>query len=409
MKVLIIHEHGRQHGGGAVTAMYRLHAGLRAVGVDSTIACRSRELFTPDIVELPPFRSLDRLLGRFTWRFGLNDIHCLNTFKLTSFKPFLDADVINIHGWHTNYFNYLALPHLSQRKPIVGTMHDFWNLTGHCSQPYDCTRWKTGCGKCPYLDTFPPVRRDATAIEHRLKRWAYNRSNVTFVSPSKWMQSLAGQGLLANHDVRQINNPVDTDIYKPHDKLIARRRFDLPPDKFVLFFVSVALTSRAKGADLLIDAINALPQSIRDNLVLLLLGERGDEFAQAAGVPARALGYTHDDELKSLMYAAADVTVLPSRAENQPLVLIESLACGTPVVGFNVGGNAEMIRHGHTGCLAEPENPADLAQGITRILEDDAHRQSLQANCRALAESDFSLHRHVERYIELFQERIKRA
>ncbi len=407
MKVLLIHEHGRTHGGGAVTAMHRLHAGLRARGVESIIACRNRAIDSPDIVELPAAPRVEKLLGKLTWRIGLNEVNCVSTFKLRDFRPFLDADVVNIHGWHTNYFNYLALPALARRKPIVGTMHDMWNITGHCSQCYDCERWKIGCGQCPYPETFPPIGRDATAWEWKLKKRVYDKSNITFVAPSRWLVDLSKQGgLLRDHDVRQIPNPVDTTIYAPRDRDAARAELGLPLDKHIIFFVSVAINSRGKGGDLMLAALNQLPRHIRDNTMLLLLGERGEEFAAACGLPAAPMGYVHEDERKALMYAAADVLVQPSRAENQSLVILEAMSCGVPVVAFDVGGTSEIVSAGPGGILADRENVEQLSRGIATILSDQAVGRRLGAAGRRSVIENYSLDLHCRRYIELFEEKI---
>lgn len=406
MKVLLIHEHGRSHGGGAVTAMYRLHTGLRARGVESIIACRRPALRGPDIVELPASPRMEDFLGKFSWRIGLNDVHCVSTFKLKTFQPFLNADVVNIHGWHTNYFNYLALPMLARRKPIVGTMHDMWSITGHCSQSYDCMRFLTGCGRCPYPDTFPPIGRDATRWEWKLKKRVYDRSGITFVAPSKWLLDLSKQGLLREHDVRQIPNPVNTNIYTPRDQAACRDQLGLPRDRHIIFFVSVALKNKAKGGDLMLAALDLLPPRIRNRTLLLLLGERGDEFAQACGIESRALGYVHDDEKKAIMYAAADVTVQPSRAENQSLVILESMAGGVPVVAFDTGGMGEIVRAGPGGILAEHENVEQFAQGIATILDHKSVARELGAGGRQSVVENYSLDLHCQRYIDLFQERI---
>jgi glycosyltransferase involved in cell wall biosynthesis len=406
MKVLLIHEHGRSHGGGAITAMYRLHQGLRARGVDSVIACRRPELHSPEIVELPALPRLENVLGTVSWRLGLNDVHCVSTFKVKHFKPFVDADIVNVHGWHTNYFNYLALPGMARRKPIVGTMHDMWSITGHCSQSYDCQRFLTGCGKCPYPETFPPIGRDATAVEWKLKKWVYDRSRITFVAPSRWLFDLSKAGMLRDHDVRQIPNPVDTTIYRPRDLSACRAALDLPQDRHIIFFVSVALKNRAKGGDLMVAALDGLPAHIREKTLLLLLGERGEEFASACGIPARALGYVHDDEQKAVMYAAADVVVQPSRAENQSLVILEAMSCGMPVVAFDTGGMGEIVRAGPGGILAEPESVEQFSQGIATILEHKSVARELGAGGRQSVIDNFSLDLHCDRYIRLFEEMI---
>jgi glycosyltransferase involved in cell wall biosynthesis len=281
-----------------------------------------------------------------------------------------------------------------------------WSVTGHCSQPYECTRYKTGCGRCPHLDTFPPVGRDATAIEWKLKKWVYDRSHMTFVAPSRWLMDLSKEGMLREHDVRQIPNPVDTSIYRPRDMRECRNQLGLPHDKHIIFFVSVALKNYYKGGDLMVRAIAALPEQVRRNAMLLLLGERGKEFARACGIPAKALGYIHDDERKAVMYSAADVTVQPSRAENQSLVILEAMSCGVPVVAFDTGGMGEIVRAGPGGILADSENVEQFSQGIASILEDQAYAHALGTSARTSVLENYSLDLHCERYIKLFEERI---
>ncbi|HWB19396.1 MAG TPA: glycosyltransferase [Phycisphaerales bacterium] len=405
MKVLLIHEHGREHGGGAVTAMWRLHTGLLRAGHESIIACRKRALDRPDIITLPTAPLAERLLGSITWRIGMNDIHCWSTFKIPKFKPFLDADVVNIHGWHSQYFNYLALPRLARRKPIICTMHDMWNLTGHCSNSYDCTRWKTGCGQCPYLDVHPPVPKDRTAWEWKLKRRVYRKSpDMKVVAPSRWMIDMARQSMLKDHDIRQIANPVDTDLYKPLDKAACRAELGLPQNKRIILFVSVALHNRGKGADLLIAALRSLPPALRADTMLLLMGERGDEMAAASGLNAHPTGYVFEDEKKVIIYNAADVVVLPSRAENQPLTLLEGMACGIPLVSYDIGGCGELVRPGVTGYRAIPESIDDLRDGIASLLENRALHSKIARTAREVAVNEYSLDVHVKKYVALFEE-----
>src|SRR4029453_7277852 len=121
-----------------------------------------------------------------------------------------------------------------------------------------------------------PIGRDATAWEWKLKKRVYDRSGITFVAPSRWLLDLSKQGILREHDVRQIPNPVDTTIYQPRDTRECRQALGLPQDKDIIFFVSVALKNKAKGGDLMVAALDALPPRIRDNAMLLLLGERGE-------------------------------------------------------------------------------------------------------------------------------------
>jgi len=408
MKVLLMHQQGQTHGSGGLTAMYRLHTHLRAAGAESVIACRrnSGQLPADQVQELPRSDFAESMLGTFTWRMGLNDIHCVSSYKIKNWKPFVDTDVLNIHGAHTNFFNYLALRGLSRRKPVICTMHDMWHLTGHCSQSYECQRWKTGCGRCPHLDTYPPVHRDATSIEWKLKRRTYRRSNLTFVAPSRWLADMCREGITRENDVRQIPNAVDESVYAPLDQLKCRAELGLPPDKHVIMFISVAIHARAKGGDLLAAALNTLPEQVKRNSVLLVMGEKSEEFARQVGIAAHSLGYVQDDAKKAIAYSAADVIVQPSRAENQSLVILEAMSCGTPIVAFDVGGNAELVNDGPCGIICPPEDSQALSRAMALILEDRSMAKTFSPNARAAILRRYTLRQHARNYLALYEEKI---
>jgi len=409
MKVLLMHEEAQTHGSGGLTAMYRLHTHLRQAGAESVIACRHNPGSIPQdqVRELPRSDFMESVLGTISWRVGLNEIHCVSSYKIKNWPPFLDADVLNIHGAHTNYFSYLALKGMSRRKPIICTMHDMWHLTGHCSQSYECQRWRTGCGRCPHLETYPPVGRDATAIEWKLKRRTYRKSNLTFVAPSRWLADMCRDGITQGSDIRQIPNAVDETIYTPFDKAKCRAELGVPPDKHVIMFISVAIHAKAKGGDLLAAALAALPEQLKRNSVLLVMGEKSEEFARNVGIPAISLGYVKEDAEKAVAYSAADVIVQPSRAENQSLVILEAMSCGTPIVAFDVGGNAELVNDGPCGIICLPEDSTSLSQAIASILENQSMRHDFARNAREAILRRYTLRQHARNYLDLYQEKIE--
>src|SRR6266850_1116891 len=134
MRVLLVSPYDYGRGGGPI-AMYRLHQGLRKAGVDSKLLCKYKKLESSESVAIPhSFLSsrLESRLGQLTSRFGLNDIHCLSTFKIQRLRAYQEADLLDFHCIHSGYFNYLALPSLTAHKLAVLTLHDMWPLTGHC-------------------------------------------------------------------------------------------------------------------------------------------------------------------------------------------------------------------------------------------------------------------------------------
>jgi glycosyltransferase involved in cell wall biosynthesis len=400
MRVLFVHVGDAGWGGGQIQ-MLRLQTALRRRGVEARILCRDRT--REDSVALPRRDRLERLIRHVTCRLGLNEIHCLGSFDIPGTEAFRRADVLDFHCLHNNFFNYLALPTLSRSKPVVLTLHDMWPLTGHCHHSLDCTRWTSGCGRCPYLDVPPAVDRDATRWEWRLKRWAYARSRLTLVAPSAWLAGLARQSILGHLPVHHIPNGVDTTIFRPLDPAMCRDILGIPPGKKVLLFVADNMTRRLKGSDLLVHALQQLPPSLRQDLFVLLLGHRAETMAKLVQLPGLNLGFVSSHALKVIAYSAAHLFAFPTRADNFPLVVLESLACGTPVVSYRVGGVPESVRHHVTGYVAEPGSAAGLAAGIVELLDGGAALDAMRSVCRRVVLREYGLPRQVSRYITLYR------
>ena len=409
MKVLFINDGSR---GGSVIAMTRLHEGLKKSAVDSKILNQVNISRSPDIFPIPRPRStawVQYQIERVTWRLGLNDIHCLNTFSINRLPAYLDADIVDFHTIHGGFFNYLALPRLTAAKPGVFTLHDMWSLTGHCAFSFDCDRWKTGCGKCPYPGTYPPVKRDNTRLEWKLKNWVYGRSNLAVVAPSRWLAEQAKHSMLNQFPIHHIPHGVDLTVYRPLNRQYCRSVLGIPEERKVLSFVAMRMDANdehtyRKGCDFLVDALKALPQDLKSEVTLLLVGEGGKPLADSVGIDAMDLGYIGSDHLKAIAYSASDLFIFPTRADNMPLVLIESMACGTPMVSFGVGGVGELVRTDITGHLAEPDNVTAFRDGIVRLLRDETLRHHMRKRCREIAVREYDLELQVQRYIQLYRQ-----
>jgi glycosyltransferase involved in cell wall biosynthesis len=411
MNVLQVHySDNPSRAGGGIVAMMRLHWALKKVNVGSKILCKVKSPEFSDSEAIPSSgktQRLESILKRFTVRFGLNDVHCLSTYSIKKLKPYLEADILNFHGLQGSYFNFLALPYLTSEKPGILTLHDMWPFTGHCAINYGCDRWKTGCGRCPHPEATPPIRRDATRMEWKLKNWVYNHSRLGVITLSTCRTEEVKQSILKRFPIYQIPNGIDIHSYCPLDRAKCRDLLDIPQDKKVLMFAAAKLYQFNKGGDLLLKAMRGFPKSLKKEIVLLTLGDRGDGIAEAAEIPSVNLGYVANDRLKAVAYSAADLFVLPTRAESLPLVLQESMACGTPMVSFRVGGVPDVVRPGLTGYLAAPEDTTDLRAGIVQLLEDTRLRDHMSVSCRAIAVDEYSLELQVDRYIQAYRDMLR--
>lgn len=400
----ILHINQSDIGGGAGIAGYRLHQGLLEQGIDSKLLVGTLKLDSNRISTFSSKQRIEKQLFRITNRLGLNYINLVSSFDIPNHKFYQNADILNFHNLHTGYFNYLAIPKLTETKPAIFTLHDMWSFTGHCAYSYDCEKWKIGCGNCPYPDTYPAINRDNTHLEWKLKDWVYNKSNLTIVAPSQWLTEQAKASMLSRFPIHYIPNGIDTTAYQPLDPLLCKTLLDIPTNKKVLLFGAESLKDSRKGSDLLFQAVQKLPQSLKEETILLTFGNGGETITSELGMPTLSLGYISSDRLKSVAFSAADLFIFPTRADNLPLVLQESMACGTPMVSFKIGGVPDLVRHNLTGYLAQPENSTDFCNGILMLLEDEGLRQKMSENCRAIALKEYTLELQAKRYIELYQQ-----
>ena len=400
MKVLLMHANDGIWGGAQIQ-LHRLRNGLLNHGLDASILCR--EAWSPESVPMPGHPLVERCLRKVTRRLGLNDVHLTSSHFVHKLDEVRAADVIDLHCLHGGVFSYLALPSLTAGKPVVFTFHDMWPITGHCHASLDCDRWRTGCGNCPHLDIEPAVMRDATATEWKWKRRAYRRSKFTIVTPSRWLHDRVRESMLADFPVHHIPHGLDLAEFRPLDKAQCRNLVGIPAGLNVIACCINDMARPLKGAELLIGALEAIPEALRRETVVLFFGRSREAFMKRIPLRVIDLGYVHSERLKAIALSAADLVVNPSRAESFGLVALESMACGTPVVCFGVGGLPELVRHGQSGLVAPPDDPASLGEAVSTLLRDVARCRHMGAAARRIAEEEYSIDRQIASYINLYQ------
>jgi glycosyltransferase involved in cell wall biosynthesis len=313
------------------------------------------------------------------------------------------AGIVQLYNTHGGYFTHRILPSLAQGAKLVWRLSDMWAVTGHCAYAGNCERWKIGCGACPDLAAYPSIPFDTTAALWNLKKSIYAKARPTIVAPSSWAEDIARSSpLFAGLDVHRIPNGVDLSVFRPIDRRFARELLGLSPNDDIIFFVAQTLDGNdRKGGDKLVQGLAALGQ--RPNTTVVLAGVGGSELE--AAIPHRVvrLGYIRDDRLLAAAYSAADLVVAPSRVENLPNSVLESLACGTPVVAFAAGGMKDAVLHLETGWLAAEGDVSSLAKGIATILEDPALRRHLQLGSRELAEQMYDQEREIAAFERLYE------
>jgi len=305
------------------------------------------------------------------WQFGLYSYPIFGT-DATRYEMVRQADVIYLHWVQGGFLNLSSYEKLARlNKPVIVFMHDMWTITGGCHHSFSCDKYHKGCFDCQMFRKKGLI--DWASREFRKKQKLYgSHGNFYFVSPSKWLYGCAGQSFLTKgKPIYHIPNIVDIRIFKKIDKKFAREMLNLDQNDTIIAFGAFAVKSVYKGWPELINALNILRSSgmKKEVTVLVFGGGYNQEIADAIPFKTKFMGFLKDEFSTVLVYNAADVFVTPSLADNFPTTVLESQSCGTPVVGFNVGGIPDMIKHLDNGYLAKYRDPDDLAEGIKYCLE----------------------------------------
>jgi glycosyltransferase involved in cell wall biosynthesis len=273
-------------------------------------------------------------------------------------------------------------------------------FTGGCHYDNGCGKFVNDCGACPQLGS--DQQRDLSNRICRRKRKIFKKvdsKELYIVTPSHWLgEQVKRSSALGHFPVFKIPNGVDTEEFKPQDRLTARQALKISQDDQVLLLVAQSFQYKRKGLNLLIKAVNKLNNP---KLKLVLLGGNIDPLDTS--IPHIHLGFIENSQLLSLVYSAADLFVIPSIQDNLPNTVLESLSCGTPVVGFNVGGIPDMVRPEVTGILSPPQDVSGLKSAIAQLLDDPLRRKMMADNCRRIAVEEYSLEIQAHRYIELYK------
>jgi len=414
----IVHISTSDIGAGAAIAAYRLHSGLRRAGVASTMFVLQKRSADPSVVPLQiPRDPLRRALLRLHRELIRGSQRRYRRSAPDGYEQFRDdrseygaamlrqlppGEVITLH-WVSGFLDYRRFfAAVGGRVPIVWRLPDLGPLTGGCHYDYGCGRFEQACGACPQLGSSDP--HDLSAQVLRRKRAALANlpdHMLHIVAPSSWTAAMARRSaLFGRFPITVIPNGLDVQVFAPTPKAAAREALGLPAEAPMVMFVAADVRNRRKGFAQLLEALDGLSATIPD---VLLVSVGHGQPQVAGGASHRHLGYIDDDRQRALVYAAADLFIIPSLQESFGQTVIEAMACGTPVVGFAAGGIPDMVRHDRTGLLAPVGDTAALREAISALLADEPRRLRLGAEARQVALAEYASEVQVRQYLALYQ------
>jgi len=308
--------------------------------------------------------------------------------QLTSILSKEKSDLIWFHniagggkwGWSEEMISLAR-----QRSSVMWTLHDMWAL-GEGSESYwqEDSVVESGRGQEVKGEGLKGSRVQRVCGESA-------KYPVTITAPSEWLADLSKK--ITGQECNFLPNPIDLKIFSPGDRAAARRRWGLPEQGLVILAGADSLADPRKGFDLLREAWGS---ARRDGVTLALFGRHGENRPRE-----RYLGNLTTDEEMVAAYRAADLYVHPARQENAPCTIQESLACGTPVLAFGVGGISEMVVPGNTGFLAARLSPESLAETLASALAAPEQLREMRERCRKHAEEIWKPEKLMRQFAEL--------
>ena len=382
--------------GGAGKAALRLNDNLRLRDVDSRMLVLAKKTENPFVFQYPQ-STIHRILNLFIKSIYKiktdNDYqynHQVSTLKkeklcigeLKSFKP--DIIIIN---YISQFFSIDDLHKMHQifKAPFVRYLMDMAPLTGGCHYAWECDGYKYSCGNCPALKS--KYKRDLSYKNLKKAKYLSKTCNVSFIAASETLSMQAKKATITtNQNIEKILLGINPEIFKPVKSNKIKQKYEISDDAKVLFIGSQKMSLKRKGMSYLIEALDILKNSEDFNsekIVITTAGSNSDYDWIKDNFKSIHLGNIQQEEKLAAAYQSADLFLCPSIEDSGPMMINESIMCGTPVVAFDMGVAPDLVINGKTGYRAALKDSIDFSYGIKSIINlGTEKREELSVNCR---------------------------
>lgn len=423
MKVLIVNT---TTSGGAAKSCARLHESLIAANIDVKILLRQRNAeLANSFVFVPSHKNpgiISRIKNKIKRIFNhskppktnLIDTDFINQrpvgleffsypqspCDITESPYYQEADIIHLH-WVADFLDWETF-FSKNTKPVVWTLHDQNPFLGgeHYAERY---LGIDNLGKpIPRQYTEAEINMEFQLINFK-KELFRDVKNIYVVSPSLWLlYSSKESDLFAKFPHFHIPYGYPVQKFKPFNQNFSREFFGIPDNKIVLLFVANSIHDNRKGYQFLLKAIKLLPVAVQEKIILVSIGSKS-EVNQQNNV--MELGKITDERVMALAYSAADFFIIPSLEDNLPNTMIESILCGTPVIGFPTGGIVDVVINNETGFVCPEISVNALKQTIEKAISENKVFDRVQIAKIAYKKYESSI--AVQAYVNLYKSIIK--
>jgi len=398
--------------GGAANFTSRLIDSLCSVGIDNELIASSVKtetnkihVISPDgsktlnLIRAQSCQTLDRKLrllektNQYTYK-SSNLIGALRARELNNLK----TDLFNLHWINGGLISIRQIGKI--KKPIVWTMLDMWPFLGSEHYLFESDPHR-------FIDGFTKNNRNPNDVGLDLCKiaWNFKRKyfkNLNLISPSNWLSYKASSSLLfKDQKIEVIPPPIDSNMFSPTIKKIARARFNIDEHKFVIGYLG-GIKER-KGWKL-VEELCTDP-NLNQNWKFLLGGASTEKYLEFKEVTRTAIlaGELEKPADLTLFYSSIDVLIVPSIVEAYGLVAQEAQACGVPVLAFSDTGAADVIQDNVTGFIVKQRSAKGLLDSLVKLDSlNTEQRDTISSNSRSRAINEWSYKVIGDKYLNFY-------
>ena len=299
-----------------------------------------------------------------------------------------------------NSTDLLNLQQLTKAK-VYNITVDMSHFTGGCHYAWDCKGYINGCDtNCPAILSSDHQEIAKRNFEMKLQNATTGQFNI--IAGSGWTLKQAKESKIYKHQSEffNVNSLIDTTVFNPKNRVFAKKTFNLEEDKFYILMGCQHANAKRKGFEYLLEALKELYVLLDENQrkkikVLIVARNEADNFSEIP-FDKQHIDYVNDYRLLSLLYQASDVFVNSSIEDAGPMMVSEALACGTPVVGFDMGVVDNMVINDYNGYKAILKDSVDLANGIYTVLKLNTVEYNAYSRNAVRQVEEFSSMRYVK-------------
>ncbi len=292
---------------------------------------------------------------------------------------------------------------LKTNAPIFLFLMDMENLTGGCHYSWECNGYESDCSDCPAFYN----KKDQYLASNNLSHYVdtVKDMNITILAPSEQLYYQSTHSTIFKYKhIEKLLIGIDHNIFNKKNKRELRIKHDIPLDKFVILFGAVRTDEKRKGSKYLFEALEFLKSMIdTKNITVLQIGGQNTKDKILSEYDFKTKDFISSSQVLAEIYNVADVFVVPSIQDSGPMMINQSISCGTPVVAFKIGVTTDLINDGQTGYIADVYDSFSLAKGITKLFNlVREERDIISQNCIQIAQEKLNIHTQSEKIITLF-------